>query len=210
MDTIKTVKVVVVGESGAGKTALLTSFLENHFETDPLTTIGIDFKHKIVHLSDGQSIRLQLWDTAGQERFRQLTPAYIRSSKVALLVLDLSGILSIHLETWLFEILDQNCVEHLVRWKGIIDKNKSDFTATIIIGNKCDLVNDKRPPRLTKIIKETQDEYIETSAKTRKNIKELFSMVACRPFPEHKTSQIVLLNEPRPSESETRRCCQSS
>ncbi|ULU01594.1 hypothetical protein L5515_004569 [Caenorhabditis briggsae] len=195
MDTIKTVKVVVVGESGAGKTALLTSFLENHFETDPLTTIGIDFKHKIVQLNDGQSIRLQLWDTAGQERFRQLTPAYIRSSKVALLVLDLS---------------DQNCVEHLVRWKGIIDKNKSDFTATIIVGNKCDLVNDKRPPRLTNIIKETKDDYIETSAKTRKNIKELFSMVACRPFPEHKTSQIILLNEPRPSESETRRCCQSS
>ncbi|CAR99392.1 Protein CBG25881 [Caenorhabditis briggsae] len=157
MDTIKTVKVVVVGESGAGKTALLTSFLENHFETDPLTTIGIDFKHKIVQLNDGQSIRLQLWDTAGQERFRQLTPAYIRSSKVALLVLDL-----------------------------------------------------KRPPRLTNIIKETKDDYIETSAKTRKNIKELFSMVACRPFPEHKTSQIILLNEPRPSESETRRCCQSS
>ncbi|EFP09275.1 hypothetical protein CRE_25190 [Caenorhabditis remanei] len=193
MDTVKTVKVVVVGESGAGKTALLTSFLENSFETDPLTTIGIDFKHKIVQLNDGQSIRLQLWDTAGQERFRQLTPAYIRSAKVALLVIDLS---------------DDSCVENLVRWKGIIDKNKSDFTATIIVGNKCDLVNEKRSPRLINIIKETKDEYIETSAKTRKNIKELFSMVACRPFPEHKTSQIVLLNEPRPSESATRRCCQ--
>lgn len=193
MDTIKTVKVVVVGESGAGKTALLTSFLENHFETDPLTTIGIDFKHKIVQLNDGQSIRLQLWDTAGQERFRQLTPAYIRSARVALLVLDLS---------------DENCADHLVRWKGIIDKNKSDFTATIIVGNKCDLVGEKRSPRLTNIIKETQDEYIETSAKTRKNIKELFSMVACRPFPEHKTSEIILLNEPRPTESPTRRCCQ--
>lgn len=193
MDTIKTVKVVVVGESGAGKTALLTSFLENHFETDPLTTIGIDFKHKIVQLNDGQSIRLQLWDTAGQERFRQLTPAYIRSARVALLVLDLS---------------DENCADHLVRWKGIIDKNKSDFTSTIIVGNKCDLVSEKRSPRLTNIIKETKDEYIETSAKTRKNIKELFSMVACRPFPEHETSQIVLLNEPRPAESATRRCCQ--
>lgn len=193
MDTIKTVKVVVVGESGAGKTALLTSFLENHFETDPLTTIGIDFKHKIVQLNDGQSIRLQLWDTAGQERFRQLTPAYIRSARVALLVLDLS---------------DEHCAEHLIRWKGIIDKNKSDFTSTIIVGNKCDLVSEKRSPRLTNIVKETKDEYIETSAKTRKNIKELFSMVACRPFPEHQTSRIILLNEPRSSESTTRRCCQ--
>ncbi|EGT33646.1 hypothetical protein CAEBREN_12943 [Caenorhabditis brenneri] len=193
MDTIKTVKVVVVGESGAGKTALLTSFLDNTFETDPLTTIGIDFKHKIVQLSDGQSIRLQLWDTAGQERFRQLSPAYIRSAKVALLVIDLS---------------DENCVEHLIRWKGIIDKNKSDFTSTIIVGNKFDLFSEKRDPRLKNILKDINDEYIETSAKTRKNIKELFSLVACRPFPEHESSQIVLLNEPRPSESATKKCCQ--
>ncbi|CAI2347442.1 unnamed protein product [Caenorhabditis sp. 36 PRJEB53466] len=190
MDAIKTVKVVVVGESGAGKTALLTSFLDNSFDEDPLTTIGIDFKHKIVQLKDGQPIRLQLWDTAGQERFRQLTPAYIRSARVALLVIDLS---------------DENAVEHLIRWKGMIDRNKSDYTATFIVGNKCDLVGEKRPPRLMAAIKETKDEYIETSAKTRKNIKELFSMVACRPFPEHEDSEIVLLNQPRPSDRKL--CC---
>ncbi|CAI5445352.1 unnamed protein product [Caenorhabditis angaria] len=190
MDTIKTVKVVVVGESGAGKTALLTSFLENTFEADPLTTIGIDFKHKIVQLSDGSSIRLQLWDTAGQERFRQLAPSYIRSSRVALLIFDLS---------------DEHAAEHLIRWKRIIDKDRGPHTITIIVGNKCDLVNGRRLMNVKQIIKEADHEYIETSAKTGKNIKELFSMVACQPFPEHKTSEIVLLNAPRPHEEQS--CC---
>ncbi|CAB3402867.1 unnamed protein product [Caenorhabditis bovis] len=187
--SIKTVKVVVVGESGAGKTALLSTFLENSFESDPMTTIGIDFKHKIVQLDDGQSIRLQLWDTAGQERFRQLTPSYIRSSKVALLVFDLS---------------DAQSVEHLIRWKRIIEKNKGTDTITIIVGNKSDLVNGKRAPALTSLLKKMGDDYIETSAKTGKNIKELFTKVACLPFPEHQTSSIVLLNQPRP---ETKKCC---
>ncbi|KIH52223.1 Miro-like protein [Ancylostoma duodenale] len=91
-DVVLDVKVVVVGDSSAGKSAILTRFFDDKFEESTSFTIGIDFRHVTYQLEDGTKVRLCVWDTAGQERFRQLAPSYIRDAHVILIVFDLTGI----------------------------------------------------------------------------------------------------------------------
>jgi small GTP-binding protein len=73
----KLLKLLIVGESGVGKSSILTRFTEDTFSSDFMTTIGVDFKFKSL-LIEGKTIRLQIWDTAGQERFRAITTCYYR------------------------------------------------------------------------------------------------------------------------------------
>ncbi|KAI8646892.1 ras family-domain-containing protein [Parasitella parasitica] len=81
-------KLLLVGDSGAGKSCLLHHFLENQFKKDSVNTIGMEFGTRIIHIAD-KSIKLQIWDTAGQERFRSLTKSYFRGAAGALVVYDI-------------------------------------------------------------------------------------------------------------------------
>uniref|UniRef100_A0A8C3UI89 small monomeric GTPase n=1 Tax=Catharus ustulatus TaxID=91951 RepID=A0A8C3UI89_CATUS len=74
-------KLLLIGDSGVGKTCLLFRFSEDAFNTTFISTIGIDFKIRTIEL-DGKKIKLQIWDTAGQERFRTITTAYYRGAMV--------------------------------------------------------------------------------------------------------------------------------
>jgi small GTP-binding protein len=73
------IKLLVIGNSGVGKTNMLLKFCENNFMTSHLTTIGIDFKTKIITIGK-EKIRLQIWDTAGQEKFKTITQTYYRGA----------------------------------------------------------------------------------------------------------------------------------
>ena len=84
-------KILIIGESGVGKTCLLLRFTEDSFTTTFLTTIGIDFKIKIINL-ENKLIKLQIWDTAGEERFRNLTNQYYNRTDGIILVFDLTNI----------------------------------------------------------------------------------------------------------------------
>uniref|UniRef100_A0A3B5MYA2 small monomeric GTPase n=1 Tax=Xiphophorus couchianus TaxID=32473 RepID=A0A3B5MYA2_9TELE len=81
-------KLLLIGDSGVGKTCLLFRFSEDSFNTTFISTIGIDFKIRTIEL-DGKRVKLQIWDTAGQERFRTITTAYYRGAMVRLLPLGL-------------------------------------------------------------------------------------------------------------------------
>lgn len=74
------VKVIVIGDSGVGKTNLITRFSENNFKDTYVATIGVDFKLKTLVLND-KKIKMQIWDTAGQERFKNITQTYYRGAK---------------------------------------------------------------------------------------------------------------------------------
>uniref|UniRef100_A0A8C7ZJD5 small monomeric GTPase n=1 Tax=Oryzias sinensis TaxID=183150 RepID=A0A8C7ZJD5_9TELE len=74
-------KLLLIGDSGVGKTCLLFRFSEDSFNTTFISTIGIDFKIRTIEL-DGKRVKLQIWDTAGQERFRTITTAYYRGAMV--------------------------------------------------------------------------------------------------------------------------------
>lgn len=81
----KNVKVLLIGDSGVGKSSLMMRLTADRFDEDIGTTIGIDFKVKQVELEDGRKVSLQLWDTAGQERFRTLTSSYYRGAQAVCL-----------------------------------------------------------------------------------------------------------------------------
>lgn len=88
-DVLTTLKILIIGESGVGKSSLLLRFTDDTFDPDIGATIGVDFKVKTVEI-DGNKMKLALWDTAGQERFRTLTPSYYRGAQGVILVYDVS------------------------------------------------------------------------------------------------------------------------
>ena len=83
------IKLLLIGDSGVGKSCLLLRFSDDAFNTSFITTIGIDFKIRTVEI-DNKRCKLQIWDTAGQERFRNITSAYYRGAMGILLVYDIT------------------------------------------------------------------------------------------------------------------------
>ncbi len=83
------IKLLLIGDTGVGKTSLLLRFADDRFSFDHIPTIGIDFKIKTIEI-EGRLCKLQLWDTAGQERFRTITSAYYRGASGVLVVYDVT------------------------------------------------------------------------------------------------------------------------
>ncbi|XP_044052714.1 ras-related protein Rab-8B isoform X2 [Siniperca chuatsi] len=120
-------KLLLIGDSGVGKTCLLFRFSEDAFNTTFISTIGIDFKIRTIEL-DGKKIKLQIWDTAGQERFRTITTAYYRGAMGIMLVYD---------------ITNEKSFDNIRNWIRNIEEHASSDVERMILGNKCDM-NDKR------------------------------------------------------------------
>ncbi len=98
-------KIVLIGDSGVGKSNLLSRFTRNEFNFESRSTIGVEFATKTVHTEDKKTIRAQIWDTAGQERYRAITSAYYRLAVGALLVYDISKKQSyLNVVRWLKEL----------------------------------------------------------------------------------------------------------
>src|SRR5574343_520763 len=96
-------KIVLIGDSGVGKSNLLSRFTRNEFNLESKTTIGVEFAQKTVTI-DGKQIKAQIWDTAGQERYRAITSAYYRGAVGALLVYDIAKHITYeNTEKWLRE-----------------------------------------------------------------------------------------------------------
>jgi small GTP-binding protein len=85
------VKMLIIGESYVGKSSLLTQYVDEEFSMNHTTTIGVEYKQKILKLEDGNSIRVQIWDTAGTTRYNTITPNYYRNVDGILLVFDISN-----------------------------------------------------------------------------------------------------------------------
>ncbi|XP_019871186.1 ras-related protein Rab-8A-like [Aethina tumida] len=122
LDFAATYKILVLGDSNVGKTCIVHRFCDERYYDTYISTIGIDFKQKIVNL-DGVPIKLQIWDTAGQERFRTLTTAYYRGAMGILLLYDVTNLESFN---------------HITYWLQNIEENASPHVITVLAGNKCD------------------------------------------------------------------------
>uniref|UniRef100_A0A3B3R0D7 Ras-related protein Rab-13 n=1 Tax=Paramormyrops kingsleyae TaxID=1676925 RepID=A0A3B3R0D7_9TELE len=120
-------KLLLIGDSGVGKTCVLFRFSEDAFNSTFISTIGIDFKIRTIEL-DGKKIKLQIWDTAGQERFRTITTAYYRGAMGIMLVYD---------------ITNEKSFDNIKNWIRNIEEHASADVEKMVLGNKCD-VNDKR------------------------------------------------------------------
>jgi len=154
----------MIGDSGVGKSCLLLRFSDDSFTTSFITTIGIDFKIKTVEI-DGKRVKLQIWDTAGQERFRTITTAYYRGAMGILLVYD---------------ITDEQSFLNIRNWIRNIEQHASDSVQKILIGNKCDMTDDRiiTKDRGQELADEYGIKFFETSAKTDTNVKEAFIAIA--------------------------------
>jgi small GTP-binding protein len=149
-------KVVVVGESGVGKTCFLIRFVRDMFEEESASTLGVEFLTKIVQ-TEHHRIQLQLWDTAGQEIFRSVTRGYYRGSAGALVVFDLTN---------------RDSFDSVPRWlRDVRDVARSDVV-TMLIGNKSDLPAKRSvsAEEAADFAKKNSMQYFETSALTGENI----------------------------------------
>ncbi|XP_076460478.1 ras-related protein Rab-18-like [Babylonia areolata] len=129
-EVLTTLKILIIGESGVGKSSLLLRFTDDTFDPEQAATIGVDFKVKTLAV-DGNRTKLAIWDTAGQERFRTLTPSYYRGAQGVILVYDVSSKQSFtKLDAWLNELetfaTKHDMVKMLVGNK--IDKEKRDVS----------------------------------------------------------------------------------
>jgi len=155
-------KLLIIGDSGVGKSSLLVRFADNHFSGNYITTIGVDFKIRTIEIN-GERVKLQIWDTAGQERFRTITSTYYRGTHGVIVVYDVtSGESFANVKRWLHEI-DQNC----------------DVVNRILVGNKND--DPDRKVVLTEDARRFADQMgiqlFETSAKDNINVEEMFRAV---------------------------------
>ncbi|KAG0654797.1 Rab GTPase ypt6 [Maudiozyma exigua] len=180
--TLSKYKIVFLGEQGVGKTSLITRFMYDTFDDHYQATIGIDFLSKTMYLDD-KTIRLQLWDTAGQERFRSLIPSYIRDSRVAIVVYDITKKKS-------FEFID--------KWIEDVKNERGEENVILcIVGNKNDLTDERQVT-----IEEGQEKakalgakiFMETSTKAGYNVKNLFKKIA-KSLPEFQDSNSNIINE---------------
>ena len=156
-------KIVIVGDSGVGKTNLITRYLKNDFKPETKATIGIEFSDK-KYIYKNKNIKIQIWDTAGQERYRSLTSMYYKGAKGAIFVYDISSKIS-------FENIDK----WLIEMKKTADEN----IKIILIGNKCDLI-DKREVKEDdgKIkAKDLNVPFMETSALNCINVEKAFNFL---------------------------------
>ena len=153
-------KLLIIGESGVGKTCLLLRFTDDSFTANHLTTIGIDFKIKIINL-ENKLIKLQIWDTAGQERFRTITKTYYKGAHGIILTYD---------------VTDANSFKNIRNWIKQIEANAQTNVCKVLVGNKCD-----KPDRTVteeegkKLAEDFGMILFETSAKTNKNVSEVFN-----------------------------------
>lgn len=98
-------KLVLIGDSGVGKSCLLLRFADDNFTDSYISTIGVDFRFRTITIDD-KIVKLQIWDTAGQERFRTITSAYYRGADGIIMVYDVTSSESFdHVEEWLSEVL---------------------------------------------------------------------------------------------------------
>lgn len=165
-DVIATLKVLVVGNSGAGKSSLLVRFIDDTFDEDQGPTIGVDFKSKVLTV-EGNKVKLTIWDTAGQERFRTLTASYYRGAHGVIMVYDVSN---------------RESFTDITMWLGELDVYATtNKLVKMLVGNKIDKPNRE----VTKnegldFARERAMLFIECSAKNRIGVKQAFDEVTTK------------------------------
>lgn len=159
-----TVKIIIVGDSGVGKTSLFTSFADQGFIRSHVPTIGVDFRLKQIQVGD-QRVKLQIWDTAGLERYRSLTANYFRGADVVCLVYDITS---------------RESFANLKNWIHIIQQTTTEEFMFLVVGNKVDLpahrmVSDEEGALFASSMSAG---FFETSAKTFLHVADVFAFMA--------------------------------
>jgi len=158
-----TLKLLIVGDSSVGKTNFINRFIENKFNSNYMTTSGIDLQTTVIEIKN-KKVRIQLWDTAGQEKYKAITKNLFLKVVGAIVIYDIASEKSfINLQSWV-KMIKEECGPHM---------------QIIMVGNKSDLINQRKinEEEAMNYAKEEEIEYIETSCKTGENVKKAVSIL---------------------------------
>ena len=163
--------VVLIGDSGVGKSNLLSRFTRDEFNLESKSTIGVEFATKSIK-TEGKTIKAQIWDTAGQERYRAITSAYYRGAVGALLVYDISK---------------ANTFENCERWLKELRDHADANIVIMLVGNKSDLrhIRAVSPEAALQFAEKHELAFMETSALDSTHVEESFTKILTGKFHHH-------------------------
>ncbi|XP_013878523.1 RAB11a, member RAS oncogene family, like [Austrofundulus limnaeus] len=204
-------KVVLIGDSGVGKSNLLSRFTRNEFNLESKSTIGVEFATRSIQV-DGKTIKAQIWDTAGQERYRAITSAYYRGAVGALLVYDIAKHLT---------------YENAERWLKELQDHADSNIVIMLVGNKSDLRHLRAVPtdEAKSFAEKHALSFLETSALDSSNVElafqtiltAIYNIVSQRQMSGHSNSDfspasnvVPITVEPTQSSSSKGSCCQNN
>ena len=158
-----TLKFLTLGDSMVGKTSIVLRFVDNIFFDQTKSTIGVDFKTKIIKFGN-KYIKIKVWDTAGQERFRTITRQYYKNAEGMILI---------------FDVTEKKTFDQVGDWVTSIMENKQKDAKVILVGNKIDceerVITKEQGEELAQ---KYQLPYYETSASTEQNVQKIFEALA--------------------------------
>ncbi|XP_064804423.1 ras-related protein Rab-11A-like isoform X2 [Oncorhynchus masou masou] len=160
---VDSTSMVLIGDSGVGKSNLLSRFTRNEFNLESKSTIGVEFATRSIHV-EGKTVKAQIWDTAGQERYRAITSAYYRGAVGALLVYDIAKHLT---------------YENAERWLKELQDHADSNIVIMLVGNKSDLRHLRAVPTdEAKALAEKHGlSFLETSALDSSNVELAFQTI---------------------------------
>jgi Ras-related protein Rab-5C len=165
------IKLVLLGDSGTGKTSIVHRYVNNKYNDENEATIGASFLSKVIELPNDQSIKLQIWDTAGQEKYRSLASMYYKDASAAILVYDITSMKSF---------------EGIKYWANEIKANVPTQVTLAIAANKSDLLEKEEVDIAVgkKFAEESGALFKQTSAKANTGIAELFNDICMKLRPD--------------------------
>ena len=164
--SIESFKVVLVGESGVGKTSIITQFIDQTFQEDIQSTTGGTFSTKSVVCDGGKILKFEIWDTAGQEKYRSLTTMFYKDANAAVMVYDVTR---------------KDSFEEMKNyWANQIKENSPENIILAIAANKSDLIEQETvdEEEARNFAKELNAIFVTTSAKSSEGINSLFEEIA--------------------------------
>ncbi|KAM3132255.1 Rab GTPase ypt31 [Paramecium bursaria] len=156
-------KIVLIGDSGVGKTNILYRFTRNEFNMESKTTIGVEFASKSLVIEE-KRVKAQIWDTAGQERYRAITSAYYRGAVGALVIYD---------------ITKQNSFDSAEKWLKELKDNAEQQMVIMLVGNKLDMKHLRQVSAEVgaAFAQKNGLAFIETSAMDGSNVHQAFEQI---------------------------------
>jgi len=159
-----TYKVILIGESGVGKSKLFIRFLRDEYRPGSKATIGVDFGSKLLTVG-GQSVTAQIWDTAGQERFRALSSIYYHGAAGCIIVYDITS--------------EESFAKVEAQWLKEVTQYADPNIFLLLVGNKCDLKSQRQvdTQRAAEFAQKNKMTFLETSALDATNVEKAFDVL---------------------------------
>lgn len=176
-----TQKVVMLGDSGVGKTSILIQLREKTFKRMATPTVGAGVFDRTIVTANGP-VHLKIWDTAGEERYKAFTGLYSREATAGVIV---------------FDVTDQKSFDNLDSWINVLKENADENVKIFIAGNKIDLgdLREINTEKAKQFAVERECEYYEVSAKTSENVDVLFLRIAKQIGPKNVIRDTIVENE---------------